>query len=446
MVNPALTGAFGYTAEQLVGTSWRALVRSDEGGRETEVRLLDRAGQTRFAVVTTEAIPGTDLTIVVFNETTRRRLAEDGLRRSEQRYRVLAETSPLAVGATDRDMTWTYVSPRLAEVHGFDRAERLVGTSAMDLIHPDERGRLAERVRRQLDRDGVARGIEARCLRRDGTAFPAELNIALVRDEQGNPVTAIAVLRDLTQQRETLDRLRETEQRYRTLFDLSPDGIAVHQNGRVVLVNKAGAALLGYEDPDQLVGLPVMDIVHPDDRARAAQRITAAVQQGRPALLAEERFRRRDGSFFPVEVVNSPMLWQGWPAVLVVVRDISARKQLLAKIEETAAQLRAIIGNAPEGIAAELDGRIAYANERFAGLYGYYPAEVTGKPIAELVAEPDRARIAEYTGKRLGGGDAPHGYTFTGLRKDGSTVRLAITVSTYELHGKTYTLGFLREA
>ncbi|MBM3314646.1 PAS domain S-box protein, partial [candidate division WOR-3 bacterium] len=251
-------------------------------------------------------------------------------------------------------------------------------------------------------------------------------------------------IRDITDTWNQQQVIQQAEQRYRRLVQLSPDGIAVHQDGRIVFVNPAGARLLGYAHPDEMTGLPVLDVVHPDDRAAVVQRITSALRDGRAGAPAGERFRRKDGTWQPVEVLNAPYVWDGRPAVLVICRDTGERDRLRIQAEHAAAHARAIIAASPAAVAAELDGRIVYANQRFADLYGYGAAEVVGLGVDAIIAAHDRARVAGYTKARRAGQDAPSEYHFTGLRRDGTTLDVAIVVTTYELHGQQYTLGFLR--
>jgi PAS domain S-box-containing protein len=205
--------------------------------------------------------------------------------------------------------------------------------------------------------------------------------------------------------------------------------------------------MLGYDSPTELVGKPVMEFVHPDDRALVLARIRRVVVEGRPGELVEERFCRKDGTYLPVEVINAPFFWLGQPAVQVVVRDISERKALSRAAEEAVLQMQAILSHSPDGIAAESDGRIVYANWRFARIYGYDgPGQVANRPVTDFVSERDRARVAEYSLRRARGEPAPNHYTFQGRRRDGSSVEIEITVSAYSVRDKQFILGFLRPA
>lgn len=126
------------------------------------------------------------------------------------------------------------------------------------------------------------------------------------------------------------DPLSESEERYRVLVESSPDPIAVHSQGVIVYANPAAARLMGAAQPADLVGIPVMSFVHPDDRPLVVERIRRTQQEGRLAEPVEERFVRLDGAVIHVETTALPTRFEGQPATQVVVRDITAHKRVTA--------------------------------------------------------------------------------------------------------------------
>jgi PAS domain S-box-containing protein len=136
------------------------------------------------------------------------------------------------------------------------------------------------------------------------------------------------------------DALREGEERYRRLVELAPDGIVVHSGGKIVLVNEAGARLVGAHGPDELIGRDLLDFVHPDSRPLVVQRMRAMLEEGARAPLITEKFLRLDGSTVEVDVLATPLRHREMKAVLVVVRDITERRRSEEALRHSEEQLR----------------------------------------------------------------------------------------------------------
>jgi diguanylate cyclase (GGDEF)-like protein/PAS domain S-box-containing protein len=135
------------------------------------------------------------------------------------------------------------------------------------------------------------------------------------------------------ERQQMLRDLRENEERYRGLVELSPDGIAIHVQGRFVFVNEAGAKLLGCRAPEELLGKQVSDIVHPDYHQIVDERLRLMESNARAVPWLEERLIRLDGSGIHVELAGVPFVYQGQKALQVIIRDITERKLAEERLE-----------------------------------------------------------------------------------------------------------------
>ncbi len=165
-------------------------------------------------------------------------------------------------------------------------------------------------------------------------------------DERGQIKLIIEHLRDVTAEKTAVQRLMESEERYRLLVDTSPDGICLHSDGKIIYINRSGAEILGTSEPKELIGLDVLDFVAPQYKKEVLGRIKDTIEKGAKVPPIEEVFIRIDGSLANVEVMAFPFAsFHDRPAVQVIFRDISERKRsqeiLLAAKEAAEAATKA---------------------------------------------------------------------------------------------------------
>ncbi len=176
-----------------------------------EVRVKHKDGSWRYL----EGIgrnfldhPAVGGMVLSFRDISDRKRAESGLRESEELYRTLVSTSPDGITVTDMKAEILFVSPQLVKMHAFQDMGELLGTSALDLIAPEDKKRATAELE-QMMQSGHARNVELTLLRKDGSRFRAELNAALIRDAAGEPWRMVAYTRDISERKRMDAELRD---------------------------------------------------------------------------------------------------------------------------------------------------------------------------------------------------------------------------------------------
>ncbi|MDW8340749.1 MAG: PAS domain S-box protein [Geminicoccaceae bacterium] len=370
--------------------------------------------------------------------------AEAERREAEERYRTLVELCPLGL-FVHIDGIVTYANAAAAEILGARAPEELVGKRALAFIDEADRARIAERLQRLLDRGGATPPLEVRVRRFDGSVTVVESMGALIHD-RGRPAIQVA-FRDVSERKRLEAALREAEERYRTLFELSPDGIFVKDSDhRILFANRTAAALFGVGEPKTLIGRETLEFYSPEDRSIVEERTRALLEKGGAVPPMDLAIRRADGSVAFVEVAASRFEDKGEPRILVVQRDITERKLAERAREEAERRYRTLVELCPEALLVQQDGRYVFANRRALELLGARDAcELAGLTPRELYLPEYVSRIEARVRYMLETGGTVPPLEARIRRRDGSIVEIETSGAAVEFDGRPAIQVVLRD-
>lgn len=237
--------------------------------------------------------------------------------------RTLVNHSAEVITVMDVSGHYLYVSPSVEKSMGWTPTE-LVGRHALDIVHPDDKQQVSDVITALLQAPHSPQTLRFRFTRPDGGSRLLETTGRLWRQAGMQPLI-LAHSRDITEQENTGQALRDSEQRYRQLIENSPDAIFAHSQGVIIFANSAAAELFAAESPEDLIGRPAASIIHPDDLPGMRERIQTALSQGRDAPLREERMLRLNGEEIWVEAKGVFTEINGQPAIQAVTRDVTQR-------------------------------------------------------------------------------------------------------------------------
>ncbi len=273
-------------------------------------------------------------------ELAERKRAEQALRESEERYRKLVETSPDAIALTDLSSNIVMVNQQAVELFGYEGAHELIGRNAFDLIAPDDQLRAVGNAVRILESGGI-RNIEYTLLQRDGTPFPADLSTSLVVDADDKPQALLSVVRDISERKRAEEALRESEARFRAVFEKAAIGLALRDmQGRAVETNPALQRFLGYSAAE-LRGRSFLDYTHADDLQVNRELFDELLEGRHERYELEKRYVRKDGRVvWGMATATLLRSARGEPKYVIgMVEDITERKRVEQELQEANAKL-----------------------------------------------------------------------------------------------------------
>ncbi|MDG5997345.1 MAG: PAS domain S-box protein, partial [Candidatus Brocadia sp.] len=313
---------------------------------------------------------------------------------SEKRYRGMFNSIKEGVYQSEpgANGVFTFINKAGAEILGYSAPEEVIGTKVKDIyVDQEDRRRLCEK----LEKDGVWREFVSLCKRKNGDSFYAERTSNMLRDEKGNPTDIYGVFRDISERKKAEQEITESEKRYRLLFDSIKEGVYQSEpgpDGAFTWVNQAGAEILGYRSPEEVIGTKVKDVyVNPDDRIKLLEKLAKdGVWKGFVSFC-----KRKNGERFYMERTSNLVVDEKGKAVRIdgIFRDITERKKLEEELKESERHHRQLLNSLKDGIyqcEPTDEGVFTWVNQAGAEILGYSsPEEVIGTRVKDLYVNPD---------------------------------------------------------
>jgi PAS domain S-box-containing protein len=360
------------------------------------------------------------------------------LREREAQYRSVFEATTDGLVIHNSQGTIVEINPAYCRMLGYDRDE-LIGKHVSILIPSEHHHLIAE----GMESIGTQETPRARVvvLRKDGTRLHVEGHgVAFLLNGETH---YLGVTRDITDQLQAEQQLREREQQYRSIFEATTDGLGiVDAEGNLVEVNPAYCRLLGYSY-DELLGMPATKLMHPDQRHLIAEGTQTILGEGgsvnNRAILV-----RKDGTLLHVDGGGTAFAYRGEPHILGVVRDITDGVHAEEQLRERERQYQSIFESSADGLAIyDQRGFLVEANPAYCHMLGYTPDELVGMHATATVHPDFHHVIAE--GLERVNRDVPFRAEVRLVRKDGTSFPADGGATTFTYHGTPHDLVILRD-
>jgi PAS domain S-box-containing protein len=423
---------------------------TDQPFRDLMTGIRRPVGDVVWVTVSADPVHGEEddivRVIVTFMDVTERKRAEEKLRESETKFRTLVDQAPEALFLHDMDGQIVDVNQIAVERYGYTREELLEMRASdidPDYVEREDHGAFWRRVKEQKQLR-----FEARHRRSDGTILPVVVSLSVIELEGDEHVLALA--EDITERKRMEEALRESEERYRRLVEISPDSIVLADlEGRILICNQQTASLHGIGRAEEVIGENVFAFIAPEDRERArlnAQKVLDDVEVEN----AEYAMIRKDGSRFFAEV-NAALITDaaGQPEAFIgITRDITERRRAEEKLRESEEHFRMIIQRSPIGVGVvDSEGNMIDCNPVLTKMVGYSREKLLQMSFEDFTHPDDLKREWQLI-EELWDEKAPE-YRMEKryIHKDGRTIWVDVAASLFrgDVEGGAFGFAFVRD-
>jgi PAS domain S-box-containing protein len=317
---------------------------SKRGGYTTEFRILRPTGEVRWIATSGHVVCDERSNPVRLIGTTvditERKHAEDKLRESADTINALLESAAQAIITADEQGHIISINRMAERMFGYTRGD-LAGTKIETLI-PERFRQIHVRHRADFHANPrtrpMASGLELTALRKDGTEFPVEVSLSYVEARSGR--VSVSFITDISARKQAERALRESEERYRTLFEHSNDALGVSVDEKFAYVNPALARMFGYASAGDLVGAAIYSVVPPSQQQSIRSRRTGRQRERQvQPMIYQAVGLRQDGTEFIIEIRATDYRMNGVLHTLAILRDITAERQAEDALAAQAAAL-----------------------------------------------------------------------------------------------------------
>jgi PAS domain S-box-containing protein len=268
----------------------------------------------------------------------KRKQVEEALGEKPKRFRELWDDAPVAYHVLDTGGIIKEVNQTEMDMLGYTKDE-MVGKPIFDFVLPEQREEAEERFRLKLAGDHIPKQDDRIYVKKDGSRIYVSIDDRLEFGSDGEVSGVRTTMIDISQQKKAEEALRESEEKYRNVVERSNDGIVIVQDGVIKYANPSLEQMTGYT-ADEAIDTPFTNYIHPDEveesvdfyrRRMAGEQLPARYERG---------LRHKDGSRIDTEIDAVVIKYQGQPATLVIIRDITERKRAEEALRKSSEQIK----------------------------------------------------------------------------------------------------------
>jgi len=266
----------------------------------------------------------------IVRDITAQKQAEEALQKSGNKYRTLIETTGTGFVVIDKDGLVLDANPEYVRLTGHRDLSEIIGRSVIEWTADSEKEKNTKAIKTAIKK-GYIKNLEIDYVDSKGNVTPIEINATSIEIE--GRIQTITICRDITERKRIENALRDSRQRYKSLIESANEGIFVAQDNMLRFVNPAFVKIIGYSELE-LTTKPFINFTHPEDRGMVSERHRRRMRGEKFPSRYEFRMVNREGTTKHVELDSVMIQWDGKPAVLGFISDITLRRQMEEELKQ----------------------------------------------------------------------------------------------------------------
>ncbi|HEU65553.1 MAG TPA: PAS domain S-box protein, partial [Chloroflexi bacterium] len=430
----------GYPREELIGMSYKGFTAEDDA--ESVFRIFNEVYQTStpnkgfpwktirkdgsygFAETSVSLLRNDKGEIIGFRgvgrDITERMQMEEALRESEKKLRLISENSRDIICLHAPDHSYIYVSPACKEILGYEPDE-LAGTNPWELVHPEDIEAL-QKEGQEKALQGLPVFLSYRIRKKSGEYIWLESISQMLEDDAGSALGFVTSSRDITERKQAEEALRQSEEKYRALFDSSVIGTFVldAETMKIAIANQAAAEVFGFSSAEETTGLNPLDLVPPEDKRRILKIIEEDLFERDVRQILEFRMMTKDGREIWISATGARITHGGRLAGLISFTDITERKQAEEALRQSEERYRTILEEMEDSyFETDLSGRLTFVNSATCRSLRYSREELIGMDYRVYTHEDDIESVFRIFNEVYHTGVPNKGFPWKVTHKDG---------------------------
>jgi PAS domain S-box-containing protein len=406
--------------------------RGELGPSEYEISIVRKNGKVRhLQAFRKETLwSGVKEAQIIYQDITERKQIEEQILIANERLQyLLSSTSAVIYTAKPSgEYGTTFISENVAQMVGYNSEEFIRDLNFwFDHIHPEDQPIISREVPKIFEKKFHAYEYRFRC--KDDRYIWMSDEMKLVRDKDGNPVEIIGFWLDISERKKAEEALRKSEERYKSLVENANEAIYVVQDGMLKFVNRAGVEIAGYSE-QEITSKPFIEFIHPDDRAMVGERYLKRLRGEGSESRYTFRFITKNGDIKWLELGAALISFEGKPATLNVVTDITERKHAEEALRESEEKYRNILESIEDGYyEVDLAGNFIFFNDSTCRIFGYPQEEMMGMNNRQFTDKESAKKLFKAFNEVYRMGEPAKEFDWQIIRKDGTKRYIEVSVS-----------------